>query len=299
MLARISKYSIKNILRNKFLSLSSILVLTLLMFFINILLILHDVSFKLIDSINSKLTLSLYLDEEYDRNSIDVINMIESIKKIGGSISSLWTIDVEYKTKEDILDDIREQEPALVKILERNNPLPDTIVLSNIELDEYVELNSIIENKSFILSKDESDKEYFANYSSQYKKITNIINVLDILQLGLYVIIAIFTVSISIIIYSIIGNFIYYYKDEIYITRLVGGSKAFIYGPFVLQWAFYSFTAYSLSLIVFIIILDNLNATFSELYYFSFAPILFFIEMIVFIIIWWFAWYLSSKKYLK
>jgi cell division transport system permease protein len=82
MLSRIAKYSVKNILRNKFLSISSILVLTLLMFFINILVILHDVSFKLIDSINSKLTISLYLNEEYNKNSIEVIDLIEDIKNI-------------------------------------------------------------------------------------------------------------------------------------------------------------------------------------------------------------------------
>jgi cell division protein FtsX len=84
MLTRIAKYSIKNILRNKFLSFSSVLVLTLLMFFINILVILHDVSFKLIDSINSKLTISLYLDEEYNKNSVEVIDMIDDIEKISG-----------------------------------------------------------------------------------------------------------------------------------------------------------------------------------------------------------------------
>jgi hypothetical protein len=90
---------------------------------------------------------------------------------------------VEYKTKEDILDDIRIKEPGLVKILERSNPLPETIVLSNIRLYQYSELNTIIENKLFMLSKDSADQEYFANYTSQYKKIVNIINVLDILQI--------------------------------------------------------------------------------------------------------------------
>jgi cell division protein FtsX len=96
-------------------------------------------------------------------------------------------------------------------------------------LNQYVDLNKIIENKLFLLSKSNTDKDYFANYTSQYKRITNIINILDILELGLYIIIIIFMVSISVIIYSIIGNFIYYYRDEIYITRLVGGSKKFIY----------------------------------------------------------------------
>lgn len=298
MLTRIAKYSIKNILRNKFLSFSSVLVLTLLMFFINILFILHDVSFKLIDSINSKLSISLYLDEPYDNNKLEVIGLMEDIEEIW-----LWDIGwwiwIEYKTKEDILDDIRIKEPWLVKILERSNPLPETIVLSNIKLDQYEDINKIIENKLYILSKDEVDQEYFANYNSQYKKIKNIINVLDLLQFWLYVIIAIFIVSISVIIYSIIWNFIYYYRDEIYITRLVWWSKQFIYGPFVLQWSIYSFLSFLLSLFIFILILNKLNTNFNELYYFTFSSYLFFIEMLVFVFIGWAAWYFSSKKYLK
>lgn len=294
MLSRIAKYSVKNILRNKFLSVSSVLVLTLLMFFINILVILHDVSFKLIDSINSKLTISLYLDEEYTKTSVEVIDLIDDIKKV-----DWWKIDVIYKWKDDILDDMRAKEPWLVKILERNNPLPDTIVLSNIELNQYSSLNMIIENKMFILSKSSSDREYFANYTSQYNKITNIINILDILQLWLYVIIAIFVVSISIIIYSVIWNFIYYYRDEIYITRLVWWSREFIYGPFVIQWWVYSFVAFMLSLFVFVLILNNVNIVFSDIYYFNFSFIIFIVEMFLFVFIWWMAWYLSSKKYLK
>jgi len=302
MLTRIAKYSAKNILRNKFLSFSSVLVLTLLIFFINILLVLHDVSFKLIDSINSKLTISLYLEDWedwYNRNSIEVIDLIEDIINIDKWISGGEWILVEYKTKEDILDDIRATEPGLVKILERSNPLPETIVLSNIRLDQYVRLNSVIKNKDFMFSKDEVDKEYFANYSSQYNKITNIIHILDILQFGLYIIISIFIVSISIIIYSVIWNFIYYYRDEIYITRLVWWSKKFIYGPFVIQWAIYSFIAVVFSLIIFTIILNNVNSAFSEIYYFPFSYMVFIIEMILFVSIGWLAWYLSSKKYLK
>lgn len=299
MLSRIAKYSIKNILRNKFLSFSSILVLTLLMFFINTLYVLHDVSFKLISAINSKLTISLYLNENYDKNSVEVIDLMKDIKNINWEDTTGWWISVIYKTKADILEDIREKEPDLVKILERNNPLPDTIVLSNIWLDQYVDLNRIIENKMFILSKEKSDKQYFANYTSQYDKITNIINVLSILQYWLYVIMWIFIISISVIIHSVIWNFIYYYRDEIYITRLVWWSKDFIYWPFVMQWSIYSFLAFLLSLFVFIVILNNVNSVFVDIYNFTFPYIIFILEMFLFVIIWWFAWFLSSKKYLK
>ena len=297
MLTRIAKYSIKNIMRNKFLSFSSVLVLTLLIFFINILVILHDVSFKLIDSINSKMTISLYLADWYDKNSIEVIDLIEDIENI--KESKKWKINVIYKTKGEILDDIRMKEPDLVKILERNNPLPETIVLSNIMLDQYKVLNRVIENKLFLLANDNEDKDYFANYTSQYERITHIIKVLDVLEIWLYWIIIIFLISISIIIYSIIGNFIYYYRDEIYITRLVWWSNKFIYGPFVIQGSIYSFIAFVFSFLIFIGLLQKLNSSFWDMYTFEIQLWISLIEMIVFVIIWWFAWYLSSKKYLK
>lgn len=293
MIIRILKYSIKNILRNKFLSISSILVLTLLMFFINILFVMHDVSLKLIEWINSKLTISLYLNENYNRNSIEIIDLIEDIKKIP------WWIVVDYRTKEQILDDIRLKEPDLANILERTNPLPDTIVLSEIGLEQFEELNLVIENKLFVLSTDDSDKWHFSNYTTQYKKIEQVTWVLNILELWLYIIIAVFLVSISVITYSIIWNFIYYYKDEIYITRLVWWSNKFIYWPFVFQWSIYSFISFLLSLIVFIFIITNINWVFGTYYNLYISPFILFIEMIVFVFIGWISWFFSSRKYLK
>jgi hypothetical protein len=88
---------------------------------------------------------------------------------------------VEYKSKELILDEIREKEPDLVEILERTNPLPNTIILSNIQIEYYKDVNSIIEPKEFILKKYEDNKDHFSHYSSQYKNIENIISVLGIL----------------------------------------------------------------------------------------------------------------------
>lgn len=235
MFPRLLKYATKNILRNTFLSASSVLILTLLMFFINILLVLHDVSFRIIDAINEKLTISLYLDEAYDKNSIEIIDLQSDIKK------AIPEIQITYKTKEEVLEDMRTTDPELVKILERQNPLPETITLENIPLTQYGTLNTLIENKLFVLTEGENSKEegYFSTYTKQFERIEKVTSVLSILQVGLYVIIVTFVVSIAVIVYSIIGNFIYYYKDEIYITRLVGGSKLFIYGPFSLQGMMY------------------------------------------------------------
>ncbi|MDD3793327.1 MAG: hypothetical protein PHI37_00750 [Candidatus Gracilibacteria bacterium] len=263
------------------------------MFFINILVLLDDVSYKLIDGINSKLTISLYVNENYTKTSLEISDFIDDIKKQNKDV------EVVYKTKDDILNDIRLKEPDLVKILERSNPLPDTIVLSNIGISEYKKINSLVESRLYLLVNSDKGDDYFANYTTQYKKIEDVTSVLEILKFGLAIIIFIFVGSIAIITYSIIGNFIYYYRDEIYITKLVGGSNIFIYGPFVLQGMIYSFLAFIFNLVLFSILLNNLNIAFGHIYIFIFPNLILFLELIMFMFVGGISGYFSSKKYLR
>jgi len=301
MYINLLKYSIKNILRNKFLSISSILVLTLLMFFINTLLVLHNLSFKLIDSINSKISISLYLQDDYDKTTNDVVDLINNIKSISPKIK------VVYKDKTQVLEDIRKKDSELVKILEKNNPLPNTILISNIPLNVYNKLNNIIENKIYLFTDTKntsnSNIDKIADYKSQFKRINKTIQVLKTLQVWLYIIIVVFLLSIAIIIYSIIWNFIYYYKDEIYITKLVWWSNMFIYWPFSLQWMIYSFISFFISLAIFLLALKNVVLLFWDEYKMWFllnnAWLVFPIELWVFMLIWAISWYFSTKKYLK
>ena len=299
MFSRLFSYALKNILRNTFLSASSVLILTLLMFFINILLVLHQVSFRIIDGINDKLTISLYLDEAYDKNSVEIIDLQSDIKK------NIPQIDIIYTSKEELLEEMRETDPDLVKILERQNPLPETIALRNIPLDKYEALNTIIENKLFVLTEWENagDGAYFSTYTKQFERIEKVISLLYILQIWLYIILLTFVISIAVIVYSIIGNFIYYYKDEIYITRLVGWSKIFIYGPFSLQGILYVFCAFLISTTLFLILLENIKYFFDTWYVSQiFAGNLYVIlilEALLFSLIGWLSGLLSSRKYLK
>ncbi len=298
MFFRLLKYSFNNISRNAFLSFSSILVLTLLMFFINILLLVHDVSLKIIDGINEKLTISLYLRDGYDKNSGEVIGLLGDIK------NNFPNIETTYKTKEEVLDEIRENDPDLVKILERQNPLPETMELTNIDLEQFDALNSVIQSKASILSQPkEWDKDYFASYGEQYDRINSVINVLKTLQVGLYIIIWVFLFSIAIITYSIIGNFIYYYKNEIYITRLVWGSKIFIYGPFGLQGAIYSTIAFIISAALFFWFIKSIEllfgTTLNDTQLMSNLKVVMAIELVLIAFIGWVSWFISSRKYLK
>jgi len=271
------------------------------MFFINILIIVYDVSFRIIDSINDRLTISLYLDEAYDKNTSDVINLQEEIE------STLPEVSYSYKTKEELLDDLRERDPDLVNILEKQNPLPETITLENIPLQKYDLLDTIIQSRLYILTESwqeaNIDEDYFSSYKQQFERIGNVISTLKVLQIGLYIVIITFLVSIAIIVYSIIGNFIYYYKDEIYITRLVGGSKIFIYGPFSLQGMMYVGIAFIFSSLLFFLFLSNVSYLLElwdidGVYSGNLLQVLAF-EALVFLIIGALSWFFSSLRYLK
>lgn len=295
MFYRLLKYSVKNILRNKFLSFSSILVLALLMFFINILMIIHNLSNNLIEIINSKLTISLYLKDEYLKDSADVKKLLRDI--------SIQTpkIKTDYRSKEEVLEDMRKKDEDLVKIIKSQNPLPATINISNIKISEYEKLNNIIESKIYILSDFKTNSIY--DYRTQYERIIKIIWVLKTLKLALYVIISIFLLSIFVITYSIIWNFIYHYRDEIYITKLVWWSNWFIYWPFVLQWLIYSVVWFFISTNTFLVLVNNLSFIFDkskikEYIINNDLNYILLIQLLMFIIIWSFSSFLSSKKYI-
>lgn len=295
MIFNITKYSLKNILRNKFLTISTIIVLTLLMFFINVLQLLDTISVKLISEINSKMSISLYLKDGFTRNSLEVNTLENKIKEINKNIN------FEYKTSKQNLLEMRQRDPEAVKILENSeNNLPESIILSGIDISDYEKINSAIENQLQIFDSNEVEKNYFANYTTQYKNIKQVTLVLDSLKMGLEVIIVIFFISIAIITYSVIWNFVYYFKNEIYITRLVWGSRVFIYWPFIIQWIFYAVLSFFISLLIFSILLKNLSIVFekySNFFKISFEETL--VSLVIFIIVWWVSWFFSSKKYLK
>jgi hypothetical protein len=48
--------------------------------------VLQDVSDKLIGSINSKLTISLYIGEDYTKTSLEITDFMEDIRRLNGDI---------------------------------------------------------------------------------------------------------------------------------------------------------------------------------------------------------------------
>lgn len=299
---RILKYALKNIKRNAFLSFSSVLVLSLIIFFINILLLVNFTVDSISDNVNDRLTISLNLKSSYTNENSEVIELITNIKLFDKTLS------VTYISQDDAFSILKKRDPELARVIEseKDNPLPSSILIKNIWLSEYEGLDKIISKYKNIIFYDENkSKKAITDYKNQFEKINSLIKVLQSIKIWIYSIIIFFMFSVFIIIYNTIWNFVFFYKDEIKITKLVWWDNFFIYWPFSIQWIIYTFLSSFISILIFVYIIKTVNIyliddfpKFINLFLLKNSPY-FFYQMILLMFIWAISWFLSSLKFIK
>jgi len=202
------------------------------------------------------MSISLNLKPGYDADNSEVIESISALKQASSSVQ------VQFISREEAFEVLKKRDPELSRVIEwdKDNPLPSSIVIKNIPLGEYPAINMVVKRYTGIIQYDEErSKKSLTDYRAQYDRIQGLINILLSVQYGIYGIIGFFIFAVFIIIYNSIGNFVFFYRDEIKIIRLVGGENFFIYGPFAIQWVLYTGLAYFIGTSVFSLLVRNIN----------------------------------------
>lgn len=295
------RYALKNIFRNIFLSVSSILIIGLLVFFVNILLLVIFSTDRFITSINSRISININFQDGYDNSQL---RSSEFLSWVTASFS--W-VDVEYLSREKALVLLTTRNPDLATLIENDsNPLPNSVRLSNIDINQYTNLNTYIGHFRDILQYDQGtlDKKLL-DYRSQYERITGVIKMLNILQSTVYIFLVLFVFTVAILIYMVIHNFIFFLQNEVRIIELVGWRPSFIYGPFILQGMMYAFMAASIAFVAFFWLV---TLTKSQLIFADFIPFLSDFSVIflnyawilipIFSLVWALSAFLASWKYI-
>lgn len=225
------RYAIKNIFRNIFLSVSSVLIIGLLIFFVNILLFVIFSTDRFITSINDRISININFKDGYDNSQI------RSKEFLSGVTLSFSGVQLDYISREDALVLLTSRNPDLATLIESDsNPLPNSVRLSNIDINQYESLNIFIGRFRDVLQyNQESLDKKLLDYKSQFERISSVVEMLHILQFAVYVLLGLFVFTVSIVIYMVIHNFVFFLQDEVRIIELVGGRPSFIYGPFILQ----------------------------------------------------------------
>lgn len=298
---RILKYALKNTIRNPFLSFSSILVISLLVFFINVLFFIEYVTSSITENINDRMSISLNLKSGYDGDNAEVIECLSALKQTTSSIQ------VQFVSREEAFEVLKKRDPELSRVIEwdKENPLPSSIVIKNIPLKEYPAIDAVVKRYTGIIQYDEErSKKSLTDYRAQYERIQGLINILLSVHYGIYSVIGFFIFAVFIIIYNSIGNFVFFYRDEIKIIRLVGGENLFIYGPFAIQGVLYTGLAFIIGTSIFSILARNINFSLITDFpvfidkFFTLYGQVFLLEFLVILLVGLLSWFLSSHRFI-
>ncbi len=233
---RIIRTGFINFWRNGFVSVSSVVVMTITLFVIGSLLF-----------VNALLTASLeLLQDKVDINAYFVIDApLESIEEVKKKLELLDEVAVvRLTTREEALQRFEERHrhdaiemQALRELGE--NPLLASLSIKAHDPAHYVRIDEFLRTDTSTLSSDGRSLLYNVNFNDNKAAIERLQQVIRGIELfGLMVSVTLIGVSI-IIIFNTIRMAIYISREEIAVMRLVGASDMYIRGPFVIEGVMY------------------------------------------------------------
>ncbi len=239
---RIIQSGIVNFLRSISIAMAAIMVMVITLTIV-LFSILTNISFgNTISQITSQIDISVYLKDSVTQNQTNVL--INNIKGISDVKS------VTYLDKNQVLVQYEAQNSSNQQLLnaisQTSNPLPATIIIKPYDLNRISEIKNYL-SKSDVTALQSDPPSYSGQRELAINRITHATNVLR--EIGILAIIAFVIVS-ALIIFNTIQMTIFNRRDEIQTMRLLGASKSYIRGPFIVESTIYGIIAAILSIFI-------------------------------------------------
>lgn len=248
LLKRIIKAGFVSFWRNGFVSLSSIIVMTITLFVIGSLIFLNAMLDASLGALKDKVDVNVYfVTTAAEENILSVEQSLEALPEVK---------QVVYVSREEALarfkDRHRDDEVELQALEELgDNPLRASLSVKATSPDQYERINSFLETDQTTLSSDGESiiaKVNFVDNRVAIERLTDVIGAIE--SFGLALTISLIVASI-IIVFNTIRLAIYIAREEIAVMRLVGATDAYVRGPFVFEGVMYGFIAAIITLISF------------------------------------------------
>ncbi|MDD4761474.1 MAG: permease-like cell division protein FtsX [Candidatus Pacebacteria bacterium] len=237
---RITRYGFKNFLRNGWLSVATVAVMLLALFFFLGLMLFRFVTISALDSVKDKIDISVYFKIEAAEDEM------LRIKAILEDLSEIKSI--EYVSRDKALSNFKEKhqgdaaEQALKELDE--NPFLASLNIKANDPSQYSAISSYIENGSF---DGVIEKVTFAQNQLVIERLSTIISNVNRAGLSLTIILAIIAILVA---FNTIWLAMYSNREEIGIMRLVGASNTYIRGPYIVEGVIYGVIAAVLSILI-------------------------------------------------
>lgn len=235
---RVIRTGFVNFWRNGFLSLSSILVLSLSLLAFGGLIFFSTLTDRFLDTVREKVDINVYF--ALNASEIDILELQKTLEKMPE------VADTEYVSREESLVRFKEKHQDNTLILQGleevgENPLPAVLTIKAKDPSQYESIAKSLADRSYIDD---------VNYSRNKIIIDRLSRIIPLIEKTVSVIIIILIVMAVIVTFNTIRVIIFSSRDEIAVMKLVGASNMYVRGPFVVSGIMYGIASAILAMIV-------------------------------------------------
>ncbi len=234
-LARVLREGWQNFYRDKWLTLATVVIMSLALYLIGTAVFLGFGVLQVIDSVESRINVSMYFDFTVEENKILEIQK-ELEEKSLEEIQS-----VKYISREQALSDFMEQEGDSEEIKEAldmigDNPLPASLIIVAYDTADYDKINKYLyqEYGDYIMN---------TNLDKNKEVIDELQNFIIFIRNGGLVLGVIFGIIAILVTLNTIRMSLYAHRKEFEVMRLVGASNLYIKIPTLVEGTLYGFAS--------------------------------------------------------
>lgn len=244
---RIIKAGFTSFWRNKFVTASAILIMTVTLFIMGSLLFLGAMLDTSLEQISEKVDVNVYFTT--DANESDIL-ALQSALEGREDVAA-----VEYVSQEQALSDFRSQnrdDDLIVQALEEleENPLGAYFNIQATDSSYYEDIANYLESDAPVVAGSQGIIEN-VNYQQNRQAIDRLTSIIQSLDTFSFLIIIVFALIAALIVFNTIRLAIFSSRDEISVMELMGASPSYVRGPFVIEGVMYGIVAALLTLLLF------------------------------------------------
>jgi cell division transport system permease protein len=229
---RIVDTGIVNFIRNVSLGVAAIAVMVVTLTIVLFSVITNATFTNTIAQITSKIDISVYLQDSATQTQVQ--QFVSQIKK------QPQVAKVVYLNKQQALqtyiNENQGNQALITAATETGNPIPATIQIFPRNLNQVSEIKNFLTQPSYVPLQTSDSPSYNGD---RKEAIDNIAHATDVLRKIGAITVVVFAVICALIIFNTIQMAIFNRRDEITIMRLLGASKSYIRGPFIVESAIY------------------------------------------------------------
>jgi len=238
-LRRAGKNALHSLLRNKVLSVATVLIIALMLFVFNLVLALGYASDSIIDTVGEKLDISVEVQKGVENYRVQ--SLAESLR---GHADIKEVVIVE---KGEALQKFGAKYPNVISFLDHHkleNPLPDVLRIITYDVARNNEVIDYLEGVQFA---DLINQEKLTRNVEQKDRNEKILSITRSIQRISFWLILIFSLVGFLIIFNSININVHSHSKEIQIMKLVGAKFHFIRGGFILEGVVFAVSALVIS----------------------------------------------------